>query len=68
MKKSFLLILLIYSLGIYEANAQYGDFTVIPCQDSMDVINLFDSVFFSQLPSQNYKNLTFHGDPISVGY
>ncbi|PLX02289.1 MAG: hypothetical protein C0595_11300 [Marinilabiliales bacterium] len=70
MKKKFqiLILSLLATFGVNNLKAQWGDFTVSQCQDSMDVINLFDSVFFSNLPSQNYKNLTFQGDPTAVGY
>jgi len=70
MKKKFQIIILslLATFGVNNLKAQWGDFTVSQCQDSMDVINLFDSVFFSNMPSQEYKNLTFSGDPTSVGY
>lgn len=70
MKKKFqiLILSLLASLGVSNLEAQSGNLVVYQCQDSMDVINLFDSVFFSNMPSQKYKNLTFRGDPASVGY
>ena len=69
-KNYFLVNLLLISLifGIpQKATAQY-DFVVQPCADSAAVVALFDSVFFSQLPPQTIANITFRGDPSSVGY
>jgi hypothetical protein len=68
--KNITLILVIIQLICFQPilNAQSSGFKVTPCQDSMAVIDLFDSVFFSILPSQNITNLEFRGDPTAVGY
>ncbi len=62
----FLLIFIFFNST--ESKAQFRDFYVEPCTDSLSVINLFDSVFFSNLPPQTISNLTFKGDPTAVGY
>lgn len=51
-------------------NSLYSQFSlqIIPCLDSMSVVNLVDTCLLSNLSSGTYKNITFHGDPRSVGY
>lgn len=43
-------------------------FTIVPCADSTAVVDLIDSCFLSQLSSDRFKNIEFHGNPSSVGY
>lgn len=64
---SLLLILFIFSSS-QKTFAQFGEFDIFPCNDSAAVISLFDSVFFRQIPPENITNLSFYGDPASVGY
>ncbi|MDP2722397.1 MAG: choice-of-anchor L domain-containing protein [Bacteroidales bacterium] len=49
-------------------NAQFGDFTIIPCTDNASVIALIDTVFLNGVSPAQYKNVTFTGDPTAVGY
>ncbi len=50
-----------------KAHAQF-DFVVEPCADSAAVIALVDTVFLAGMPPESIANITFYGDPTSVGY
>jgi gliding motility-associated-like protein len=55
-------------LGISQrANAQF-DFVVEVCADSQAVVDLVDTVFLAGVNPQSIANITFYGDPSSVGY
>lgn len=71
MKKAYLFgTLLFISAFLFisqKANAQF-DFIVEPCSDSAAVIALVDTVFLAGMPPESIANITFYGDPTSVGY
>jgi len=50
-----------------KANAQF-DFVVEVCADSQAVVDLIDTVFLAGVNPQSIANITFYGDPQSVGY
>lgn len=43
-------------------------FNIIPCETNDDVIALVDSVFLSNMDAGRISNISFQGDPTSVGY
>jgi len=60
----FVALLLLFS---QKTNAQF-DFIVEPCADSAAVIALVDTVFLAGMPPESIANITFYGNPTSVGY
>ena len=65
----FLLSIILLFGFTEKANAQIGDpFEVIPCTTYDDVIALIDSTFLNNVPNYAKKDITFYGDPTSVGY
>ena len=71
MKKRYfisILMLTILLMGTSQkANAQF-DFVVEVCADSQAVVDLVDTVFLAGVNPQSIANITFYGDPQSVGY
>jgi len=71
MKKLYfisILLLTVLLIGTSQkANAQF-DFVVTPCADSQAVVDLVDTVFLAGVNPQSIANITFYGDPQSVGY
>ncbi len=50
-----------------QAIAQF-DFSVTPCQTAEEVIALIDTVFLKGVNPASINNISFSGDPTSVGY
>ncbi|MCF6171861.1 MAG: choice-of-anchor L domain-containing protein [Bacteroidales bacterium] len=69
-KLYFISALLMYALFLgvpQKATAQF-DFIVEVCADSQAVVDLVDTVFLAGVNPQSVANITFYGDPSSVGY
>jgi len=62
----FLLLLTIDSIN-NKANAQFN-LSITKCADSAAVIALIDTVFLDGVNQNQYKNISFTGDPGAVGY
>ncbi len=52
---------------IKSLKAQFN-FKVIPCTDSASVVALIDTVFLAGVNPNSIRNISFTGDPTSVGY
>lgn len=65
----FFTFLLFFSIDSYnnKAIAQFN-FKVVPCETEADVIALIDTVFLAGVNPNSIRNITFSGDPESVGY
>ncbi len=59
---------LLWLLAPFSMWAQFGNFTIVPCQDSAAVVALIDTVFLKGVNQSQYKNIQFKGDPRAVGY
>lgn len=71
MKKNFLRLTAVVTMVWLMPTgllAQFGNFTIIPCQDSAAVVALIDTVFLKGVNQSQYKNISFKGDPKAVGY
>lgn len=72
MRKIFIIALVLFSLFYIDlidnkAVAQF-QFAVIPCQTEQEVLDLIDSVFLDGVDGNAIQNISFSGDPTSVGY
>lgn len=72
MRKLYIISLLIlFTIAINSINnkavAQFN-FKVIPCTTQADVIALIDTVFLAGVNPTSIRNISFSGDPTSVGY
>jgi len=64
-----LFALFLFIVGVNnKINAQFPQFEITPCEDSLDVVNLVKDVFLEGVASYQIKNITFKGDPTSVGH
>lgn len=68
-KKYFLIPLLVLIIGFSreKASAQW-QFTITEMTDSASVVQLVKDVFLDGVSPSQYQNVTFKGDPRSVGY
>jgi gliding motility-associated-like protein len=64
---STLLLSILFLGTAKKASAQF-DFVVEVCADSQAVVDLVDTVFLAGVNPQSIANITFYGDPSSVGY
>lgn len=64
-----LAFILVFFIDIFENKviAQF-QFAVIPCQTEEEVLALIDTVFLDGVSEQAIQNISFSGDPTSVGY
>ena len=69
MKTRLICLLLFASMQIIKPVQTYSQvsFTVYPCQDSLAVVNLIQDVLVDHFPSSHISNVTFAGNPLSVG-
>ena len=69
MKTRLICLLLFASMQIIKPLQTYSQasFTVYPCQDSLAVVNLIQDVLVDHFPSSHISNVTFKGNPTSVG-
>ena len=71
MKKLYfisILLLTVLLIGTSQKATAQFDFVVTPCADSQAVVDLVDTVFLAGVNPQSVANITFYGDPSSVGY
>mgnify|MGYP006883060623 CR=1 FL=1 len=62
-----ILILITCLMPVSQVFAQFG-FRIDRCNDSSEVIALFDTCLLSNISPDRYKNIQFDGDPKAVGY
>ena len=62
------LLLSIILIGTSQKAAAQFNFVVEVCADSQAVVDLVDTVFLAGVNPQSIANITFYGDPSSVGY
>ncbi len=71
MKKLYfvgILMLTIFFIGSSQKAIAQFDFVIEVCADSQAVVDLVDTVFLAGVNPQSIANITFYGDPLSVGY
>ncbi|MBC8553991.1 MAG: choice-of-anchor L domain-containing protein [Candidatus Brocadiales bacterium] len=67
--KIILALILVFTIDLFEnkAIAQFN-LSITRCETVADVIALIDTVFLDGVNQSQYKNISFTGDPHSVGY
>ncbi len=65
--KALVLIFIILGMSHFQGRAQF-DLQITQCEDSLQVVNLIKEVFLDGVSPSQYKNVTFKGNPVAVGY